>query len=39
VIVMKGAKEIYRHTSREKGETIMIIACCNVEGNFLILKV
>jgi hypothetical protein len=30
----KGAKEIYRLTSGEKGETIKIVARCNAEGNF-----
>jgi hypothetical protein len=35
VIASKGAKEIYRHTSGEKGETITIVACCNAKGNFL----
>jgi hypothetical protein len=36
VIVTKGAKEIYRLTSKEKAETVIIVASCSVEGNFLI---
>jgi hypothetical protein len=35
IIATKGAQEIYRLTSGEKGETTTIVACCNAEGNFL----
>lgn len=35
VIATKGAKSVHSVTSREKGETMSIIACCNAAGNFL----
>lgn len=35
IIATKGAKEVFRLTSGERGETITIVACCNAERNFL----
>lgn len=35
VVATKGARDVHKLTSNEKGETISLIACCNAEGNFL----
>ncbi|KAK9696219.1 hypothetical protein QE152_g32035 [Popillia japonica] len=36
VLAEKGSKAVAMSTSREKGETITVIACFNAEGNFLL---
>ena len=35
VVAIKGSRDVQVITSGEKEETILVIACCNAEGNFL----
>lgn len=35
VLAPKGAKDVHVLTSRERGENVTVIGCCNAEGTFL----